>query len=121
MPINSKQKGKTGELELAHVLEGLFKDHQFVRSGQVSGLYTADVVEVDRNKSVVSNGLYIEAKRVEKLPLYAAVQKAVVGAKPGEIAAVFHRQNRQDWLVTIRLDDLPQFATNVYKLLDNNQ
>lgn len=114
--INSKNKGKVGEWELAHRLCNLFPNHRFVRSGQVSGLYVSDVVEVDDNNSVVPNGLFIESKRVEALSVPRAIAKASADAKPNEIAAVFHRGNRQPWLVTVRLDDVIAFAERVIQL-----
>lgn len=49
-------------------------------------------------------GIHIEAKRVEKLNLRAAVEQAKSDARPKELPAVFHRRNREEWLVTMPFD-----------------
>lgn len=92
----SRDKGKRGELELAHVLQ----EHGFdARRGQqyagVNG--DADVVGVP--------GLHIECKRVENLNIEKAMVQSEQDARDGEIAVVMHRKNREEWKVTMRLDD----------------
>lgn len=94
--MNSREKGKKGERELA----GILKAHGYkARRGQqycgTSG--EADVVGIP--------GVHIECKRVETLNIYTAMAQAVRDARPGEIPTVFHRKNREDWLVTMRLED----------------
>ena len=85
--MNSRNKGKIGELELAKLL----RDHGFKsRRGQqycgTSG--EADVTGLP--------GLHIECKRVEKLNLEAAMEQAVRDARSSERPAVFHRKNRRE-------------------------
>ena len=94
--MNSREKGKKGERELA----GILKAHGYkARRGQqycgTSG--EADVVGIP--------GVHIECKRVEALNIYTSMAQAVRDARPGEIPTVFHRKNREDWLVTMRLED----------------
>ena len=94
--MNSREKGKKGERELA----GILKAHGYkARRGQqycgTSG--EADVVGIP--------GVHIECKRVEALNIYTAMAQAVRDARPGEIPTVFHRKNREEWLVTMRLED----------------
>ena len=96
MPINSKQKGKTGELELAHLL----RDHGYDcrRSEQYCGKAgDADVIGLPT--------IHIECKRNEKLNIDNAIEQAISDAKNGDIPTVFHRKNRKPWLVTMRFDD----------------
>ena len=95
--INSKQKGKKGEIELVHKLQEFGYDN-VRRSQQYAGMYgDADLVNLD--------GIHIECKRVEKLNLYNAMSQSIHDSKPDEFPAVFHRRNYCDWLVTMRLDD----------------
>lgn len=94
--MNSRNKGKIGELELAKLL----RDHGFKsRRGQqycgTSG--EADVTGLP--------GLHIECKRVEKLNLEAAMEQAVRDARSSERPAVFHRKNRKPWLTTMLSED----------------
>lgn len=94
--INSKQKGKKGELELSHKLQDY--GYNTRRSQQFAGINNdADVVGLD--------GIHIEVKRVEKLNIYDAISQAISDSRPDELPTVFHRKNRCDWLVTMRLDD----------------
>lgn len=98
MAINSKQKGKRGELELCNELKKYGYDCR--RTVQYNG--KADEGEAD---IVGLEGIRIECKRVEKLNLYDAMEQAKRDAKDGNLPAVFHRKNRHNWLVTMELDD----------------
>jgi len=93
--LNSKKKGKRGELELARKLREYGYDTR--RGQQYSGIGGDDVVGLD--------GIHIECKRVEKLNIYEAIRQAVRDAKVDEKPAVFWRKNREDWLVIMRLED----------------
>ncbi|MDO5418407.1 MAG: hypothetical protein Q4F29_14515, partial [Lachnospiraceae bacterium] len=53
-------------------------------------------------------GIHIECKRVEKLNLLDAVAQALHDARKGELSAVFHRRDRCEWLVTMRMEDWMQ-------------
>ena len=96
MTINSKQKGKKGELELSNKL----KEHGFDtrRNQQYCGANgDADLVGLP--------GIYIECKRVEKLNISDAMSQAIHDSKEARIPTVFHRKNNEEWLVTMRLTD----------------
>lgn len=89
---NSREKGKRGELELSRLL----RDYGYkTRRGQqyCGSNGDADVVGLP--------GIHIEAKRVEKLNLREAMEQAKRDARPNELPAVFHRRNREEWLVTM--------------------
>lgn len=95
--MNSKQKGKRGELELANKLKEYGYDCR--RTAQYNGK------ELDSKADVVGlTGIHIECKRVERLNIDEAMEQAVRDCK-GEVPAVFHRKNDKPWLVTMRLDD----------------
>lgn len=99
--VNSRQKGKRGELELAAKLRELFPHLDVRRSQQFSG-------KTDDSMDLVGfPGLSIECKRVQSLNIYNAIQQALEGKG---VPSVFHRKNHQDWLVTVRLSDLIEFA-----------
>lgn len=107
MAINSKQKGKTGELELARTLKQYGYDTK--RSVQYNGKEgQADVVGLPH--------IHCEVKRVEKLNIYNAIDQAKRDAKNDDLPAVFHRKNRCNWLVTMELDDFMK----IYKGVGDN-
>lgn len=100
--MNSKRKGKSGELEVAKILRGY--GYKTRRGQQYAGINgDADVVGLP--------GIHIEVKRREKLNIYDAVDQAKRDAKAGELPAVFHRKNNCEWLVTMPLD----FWIDIYR------
>lgn len=97
MPINSRNKGKVGEREIAKILRDYgYEDCR--RGEQYCGANgDADVVGLPE--------IHCEIKRVEKLNVDNAIDQAVRDARAGEMPTVFHRKNRKPWLVTMKLDD----------------
>lgn len=96
----SQRKGADGERELAAVLGNYGYDMK--RGGSLSFGEVPDLVGLP--------GVHIECKRVERLNVPEAMQQAVNDSqrfKDG-MPALFHRRNRQPWLVTIRLEDFMQ-------------
>ncbi len=97
MPINSKTKGKVGELELA----ALFKAHGYEarRSQQYKGS--------DHSSDITHSlpGVHVECKRVEKLNIREALEQAKRDCGPNNRPVVFHRPNRCDWMVTLSAED----------------
>lgn len=94
--MNSRNKGKKGELELSHKLQEY--GYSTRRGQQYCGIEgNADVVGLP--------GIHIECKRVEKLNIYDAMSQSISDAKEGEYPTVFHRKNHCEWLVTMRLED----------------
>lgn len=94
--INSRNKGATAEREIANILKK--EGYETRRGQQFSGLAgDADVVGLPN--------IHIEVKRTEKFSLYAAMEQAKRDAKEGCLPAVFHRKNRENWVVVMELDD----------------
>lgn len=109
MAINSNEKGKTGELELARLLRE-YGYGEAKRSVQYNGKDgQADVLGLPH--------IHIECKRVEKLNIYNAIEQAKRDAKNNDLPAVFHRKNRCNWLVTMELDVFME----IYKAYMNSQ
>lgn len=98
MSINSKQKGKRGELELAHYLT----EHGFEarRGQQFKG--TPDSPDVICEEL---GAFHIECKRVEKLNIDNAMRQSIEDAGEDHIPLVMHRKNKEKWKVTLLLDD----------------
>lgn len=94
--MNSKQKGKRGELEIAHILRD--RGYEARRGEQYCGANgDADVIGLP--------GIHIEVKRVERLNIEEAMQQSKVDAREKEIPVVFHRKNGKEWLCTLRIVD----------------
>jgi Holliday junction resolvase len=101
MGMMSKRKGAAGEREWA----ALCRENGFAgvrRAGQLyqTGAEIADCVGLD--------GVHQEIKRCEKLNIYKAMEQSTrdaAGAGLDEMPIVAHRQNRREWLVTMRACD----------------
>lgn len=96
MAINSRNKGRKGELEAAHLLQKY--GYEARRTAQVCGKDQADVEGVD--------GLHIEVKRQETVSIEKWLQQSERDAEyTGAVPIVLHRRNREAWKVTLRADD----------------
>ena len=100
MPVNSKQKGARFERELA----SLFRENGYDarRTAQYCGN------PGDASAVVGLPGIHVEAKHVEKLNVHEAMNQAKRDAEAGgkgDLPAVFHKKNRTEVLVTMRLED----------------
>lgn len=93
----SQRKGRGGEIELSKILNNHGIPAQ--PGNPLNFGKVPDVIGVD--------GIHVEVKRVEKLNVGEAMKQAIRDSeKFGDgMPALFHRRNRQPWLVTMRLDD----------------
>lgn len=96
MAVNAKAKGKRNELLLAHFFQRWGFNAR--RGQQYAGINgDADVVGVPY--------LHVECKAVQKLNLDKAMEQSIRDAREGEIPTVVHRKDRQDWRITLSLED----------------
>ena len=96
MAINSRDKGRRGEVELA----GYLREYGYntERMSQYCG--KTGVPDVQGLPF-----LHIECKRVERLNIEDAMAQSKRDAREGEIPTVMHRKNHCEWLCTLRLED----------------
>ena len=97
MSRSQQRKGKGGELELASILNEY--GYPVKRGGSQTFGTVPDIIGLP--------GVHVEVKRVERLNISEAMTQAIKDAarfRDG-FPAVFHRRNRQPWLVTMLLDD----------------
>ncbi len=96
MGKTEREKGARGERELANLLRDMYG--YGVRRGSVF-LGQSDMVGLP--------GIHPEVKRVEHLNVSNAMKQAITEAQKRKdgIPTVFHRKNREEWLVTMRLED----------------
>lgn len=96
MGKSSQRKGAQGERELAEILRGA--GYTTDRGGFCYG---------EKPDLAGLPGIHIEVKRVERLNVPEALKQAVHDAEKFKdgLPTVFHRRNREPWLVTMRLED----------------
>lgn len=112
MSINSRRKGKEGEIALAKILRGY--GYEARRGVQYhGGADSPDVVGLP--------GIHIECKRVERLDLTAAYEQAFRDSGDDEIPAVFHKKSKEPWMVTVSLEDFMRlYGGSDYGKRDNS-
>ena len=92
----SREKGKRNELSLMHTLRDTYGYP--VRRGYVFQ-HESDLVGLE--------GIHVECKAVERLNIHKAMEQATEEAakRNDGIPTVFHKRNRGEWLVTMKLTD----------------
>src|SRR5262245_42783013 len=112
MGLRSRNKGKRGEREAAAEWSRLF-GVPMRRSQQFCGR------SAESDDIVGQEGVSIEVKRRERFNLAEAVERAVQDAAEGNVAVVLHRADERPWLVTLRLDHLPELVNRLFYTLVN--
>lgn len=114
--INSKQKGKRGELEFCHECEkyGL---NDVYRTAQTNGKLEQSLADCEGLE-----GIHVEVKRVEALNIDKAMDQSIRDLKTKKekrLPVVFHRKDRKPWKATMLFEDW----TKLYKswLKDKNK
>ena len=112
MTINSREKGARFERKLANILTDQY-GIECRRGQQYCGANgDADVVGLE--------GIHIEAKAVEKLNIYDAIDQSKRDAREGELPVVIHKRNRKEILVTMPFDSWMKMYL-VYGGVDNGK
>lgn len=106
--INSRAKGKRGELQFRDVLRKA--GFQARRGQQYSG--TADGETPDVIHDIP--GVHIEVKWVERLNLMSAVAQAKLDCG-GKVPVVAHKKNNTEWLVTLPASALIEWWKELYQ------
>jgi Holliday junction resolvase len=96
--LNSRQKGKRGELELAEFLRA--RGFQARRGQQFSGGGDSPDVVTD------IPGVHFEVKRCESGSLYEWLSQAIKDAGFGKTPIVAHRKNNRDWVAILPMVNL---------------
>lgn len=113
MGESQRVKGRRGEEELVRLLRDRYGYE--VKRGMVF-LHQSDMIGL--------SGIHPEVKRVERLNIWEAMRQAVyeAGKRHDGLPTVFHRRNRSEWLVTMRLTDWIDLygAWNDDKRVDKN-
>lgn len=108
MSINSKQKGKRFELELAHKLQ----DYGFTearRTAQYCG-------KAEESSDVIGLPyIHVEAKHQENISIYKWMSQAIRDSEGTENKpCVFFKKNRENILVSMRFEDFMDLYIKAY-------
>ncbi len=105
----SRDKGKRGEREAAAELASLLG---------VTGRRGVQYHGGPDSPDVVLDGvaIHVEAKRTERLSLYAAVEQATSDAPAGSVPVVWHRANGRDSVVIVSTARLVELSREVCRV-----
>lgn len=112
--VDSRRKGIRGELEWRNWLIENLDQHARRGFGQSYGGSCRPDVETS------IEGLHFEVKCVESLNVGKAYLQALRDAKPGHIPIVVHKKSRQPWMITLKADDIFEFAKIIEKAKANH-
>ena len=104
--INSKRKGKMGELNLVKKLKEY--GYNCVRTEQYNG--KAEDSEADLRGL---QGIHIEVKNREKHNIYDYIEQVKRDKNDNEIGTVFIKSNNKEWLCLLTLDDFMRLYKGV--------
>lgn len=106
--MNSRNKGKRGELEFVHYL----KDRNVeARRGQQ---YCGTSGDPDVVAGAPLHDCHLEVKRREAGNPYPWLDQAKNDAKPEKIPVVVHKRNGKEWIVILDVDHFLQIMERVY-------
>lgn len=113
--MNSRRKGKRGELQWA----AFCREHFGIAGARRSQQYRGTV---DSQDVLTWPGTHAEVKLVEGLNVEQAMRQAEADAGDGgPVPYVAHRRNRTEWLVTVRARDLSQFCSLVSEAIHRGE
>lgn len=115
--INSRKKGAAGERELVHKLREMFNldASTTYRGCQHSGGPDSPDVKSEEMDPI----WHIECKRVNRLNIWNAMLQSIRDCGGDSVPVVIHRADRQEWLLTLRLDDIIVLASKISSFVDN--
>lgn len=108
----SRQKGKRGERQCAAEFSALGIPAK--RGCQFRGGNDSPDVAIDAD-------LHIEAKRVESLQLYAALDQAKEDARPGAVPVVWHCRNHRPSVLIVETSRALDFARAIIEAHERAQ
>jgi hypothetical protein len=96
-PVNSRAKGKRGELEFIQ---------QHLIPFWPEAKRNIDQFGTDKRDCLEVAGVHWQIKRVERLNIWKAMDQARDEADAHDLPIVAHRINRQPWLCTLEAEEL---------------
>lgn len=113
----SRQKGKRGERECAAELGQLLglAEGAARRGVQFAGGPDSPDVVLD------GVAIHVEAKRVERLQLWAAIEQAKKDSPPGKTPVVWHKANRRGSVVIVETAMLVDLAREIVRVTSSGE
>jgi len=112
--MNSKAKGKRGELEARDYVRQHWFAPQCIRSAQAGGAFTADLLHAGDN-------LHVEVKRRQRIAATHFMRQAEGDCGDMDVPVVLMREdNYPSWLVVLRIEDTDKFLNIIANNKETN-
>tara|TARA_R100000234_G_scaffold118046_1_gene97692 strand:- start:1454 stop:1840 length:387 start_codon:yes stop_codon:yes gene_type:complete len=109
--MNSKAKGKRGELEARDYVRQHWFAPQCIRSAQAGGAFAADLLHAGEN-------LHVEVKRRQRIAATHFMRQAEQDCGDMDVPVVLMREDKYpSWLVVMRIEDTEKFL----KIIQHNK
>ena len=102
MACNARRKGSSGELEAAKALNAVLPHATARRAQQYCGHETAADLVCEG-----LDGVMVEVKRRQSMNIHKVMKESQAHCTEGMLPMILHRKDNEEWLLTIRLEDLP--------------
>ena len=96
MSINSRAKGKRGELEIVKILAPFWPEV----------CRNLDQFGANKQDALGTPGVHWQIKYVEALNIWKALNQAITESDPKDVPVVAFRRNRTPWYAALELDEL---------------
>ena len=103
MACDSKRKGSAGERQAAHALNAVLPHAQARRAQQFAGHHTAADLVCEG-----LDGVMVEVKRRQSMNIHKVMKESQAHCTEAMLPMILHRKDNEEWLLTIRLEDLPK-------------
>lgn len=110
----SRNKGKRGEREARDFVRDAWRSPRCVRSAQVSGLFTSDLM-------YGPPGLYLEVKRYRRIVALDFLEQAKQDSDGEGVPVVLMREDGGDWAVMIPADKAVEFARTLGRHMEQSE
>ena len=101
--MNSKAKGKRGELEARDYVRQHWCAPRCIRSAQAGGAFAADLLHAGED-------LHVEVKRRQRIAATHFMRQAEQDCGDKDVPVVLMREdNYSSWLVVLRIEDTDRF------------
>lgn len=112
--MNSRQKGKRGELEARNYVREWWHSPNCIRSAQAGGAFAADLLHA-------GEGLHVEVKRRQRIAATHFMKQAEEDCGEREVPVVLMREdNYPTWIVAFRIEDTDKFIEIINRNKETN-
>ena len=112
--MNSKAKGKRGELEARDYVRQHWFAPRCIRSAQAGGAFAADLLHAGEN-------LHVEVKRRQRIAATHFMRQAEQDCGDMDVPVVLMREDKYpSWLVVMRIEDTEKFLKIIQQNKETN-